>query len=118
MVSLPQIIKLVKKYRLEFFLSLFLAVVWLASAITVLEEKKVNRLWETRRDKEVKLEKLVELSIQYPDYRDLLYLLVIAQSELGNNDAAKEALKRAKYLDPNNEMLIEIANNLGISLSD
>ena len=76
------------------------------------------RLWEIRKNKELTLEKLVELSIQYPDYRDLLYRLAISQSELGNDEATKEAFSRAGYLDPNNEMLTEIANNLGISLSD
>ena len=65
-----------------------------------------------------RLEKLVELSIQYPDYRDLLYRLAISQSELGNDTAAKEALNRARYLDPNNETLIKIAGSLNISLSN
>ena len=99
-------------------MSFLLIVVWLASTITVLEEKRVNKLWEIRRNKEAILEKLVELSIQYPDYRDLLYRLSISQSELGNDDAAKEALNRARYLDPNNETLIKIADSLNISLSD
>ena len=107
-----------KVRRLEVVISVLLIIVWLASAITVLEEKRVNKLWEIRHDKEVKLEKLVELSIQHPDYRDLLYRLAISQSELGNDDAAKEALNRARYLDPNNEILIIIAGSLGIPLSN
>ena len=115
---MAEIKKIIKKNRLTIIVSLLLIIIFVASAATTLKEKRVNKLWEIHRDKETKLEKLIELSIQYPDYRDLLYRLAIAQSELGNDDAAKEALKRAKYLDPNNEMLIEIANNLGISLSN
>lgn len=111
------LVRLMKARRIEVFISGLLIAVWLASAITVLEEKRVNKLWEIRRDKEVKLENLVELSIQYPDYRDILYRLAISQSELGNDDAAKEAFGRARYLDPNNEILTKIAKTLSISLS-
>lgn len=115
---MAEIIKIIKKNRLTVIISCLSIIVFLASVTTTLEEKRVNKLWEIHRDKEVKLEKLVELSIQYPDYRDLLYRLAVSQSELGNNDAAKEALNRARYLDPNNETLIKIANGLNITLSN
>jgi tetratricopeptide (TPR) repeat protein len=115
---MAEIKKLIKKNKLTVILAILLVISFLASTITVLEEKRVTQLWEIRRDKEAMLEKLVELSIQYPDYRDLLYRLAISQSELGNDDAAKEALNRARYLDPNNETLIKIAGSLNISLSD
>ena len=115
---MAEIKKNIQKNRLTVIVGLLLIIIFMASAATSLEEKRVTKLWEIRRNKEAVLEKLVELSIQYPDYRDLLYRLAISQSELGNDDAAKEALNRARYLDPNNEMLTEIANNLGISLSN
>ena len=115
---MAEIKKNIQKNRLTIIVSLLLIIIFVASATTTLEEKRVNKLWEIRRDKEAMLEKLVELSIQYPDYRDLLYHLAISQSELGNDDAAKEALNRARYLDPNNETLIKIAGSLNISLSD
>ena len=115
---MAEIIKIIKKNRLTVIVSCLSIIVFLASVATALEERRVNKLWEIRRDKEAMLEKLVELSIQYPDYRDLLYRLAISQSELGNEDAAGEALNRARYLDPNNETLIKIAGSLNISLSD
>lgn len=115
---MAEIKKIIKKNRLTVIVSLLLIIIFLASMATALEERRINKLWEIHRDKEVKLEKLVELSIQYPDYRDLLYRLAVSQSELGNDDAAKEALNRAGYLDPNNETLIKIAGALGISLSN
>ena len=114
---MAEIKKIIKKNRLTVVLILLLIITSMASLVTTLEEKRVMQLWEIRRDKETMLEKLVELSIQYPDYRDLLYRLAISQSELGNDDAAKEALNRARYLDPNNETLIKIADTLAISLS-
>jgi len=115
---MAEIKKIIKKNRLTIIISLLLIIIFVASAATTLEEKRVNKLWEIHRDKETKLEKLIELSIQYPDYRDLLYRLAISQSELGNDNAAKDALIRAGYLDPNNEILLKIADNLGIPLSD
>lgn len=115
---MAEIKKIIKKNRLTVILSCLAIIIFMSSVATTLEEKRVNRLWEIHREKETRLEKLVELSIQYPDYRDLLYRLAISQSELGNNDAAKEALVRARYLDPNNETLIKIAGALGISLSN
>ena len=115
---MAEIKKNIQKNRLTVIVSCLSIIVFLASVATALEERRVNKLWEIRRDKEAMLEKLVELSIQYPDYRDLLYRLAISQSELGNDDAAKEALNRARYLDPNNETLIKIAGSLNISLSD
>ncbi len=115
---MAEIIKILKQNRLAVILALLLAVTLTASLATALEEKRVARLWEIRRDKEAMLETLVELSIQYPDYRDLLYRLAVSQSELGNDEAAREALNRAKYLDPNNEILVKIAGSLNISLSD
>lgn len=114
---MAEIIKIIKKNRLTVAISCLSIIVFMASAATTLEEKRINKLWEIHRGKTSRLEKLVELSIQYPDYRDLLYSLAISQSELGNNNAAKEALGRAKYLDPNNETLIKIADTLAISLS-
>lgn len=109
---------IIQRNRLAATISCLSIIFFLSSAATILEEKRIDRLWEIRRGKEAGLEKLVELSIQYPDYRDLLYRLATSQSELGNNNAAKEALDRAKYLDPNNEILIKIAKGLNISLSN
>lgn len=110
--------KIIQRNRLTAIISCLSIAFFLASTATTLEEKRVNGLWEIHREKTARLEKLVELSIQYPDYRDLLYRLAISQSELGNNDAAKEALNRAKYLDPNNEALKTIAGALSIYVSE
>lgn len=115
---MAEIKKIISENRLMVIVSFLSIIVFMASAATALEERRINKLWEIRRDKEAKLEKLVELSIQYPDYRDLLYRLAISQSELGNDEAAKQALNRARYLDPNNEILPKIANSLNISLSN
>ncbi len=115
---MAEIIKIIKKNRLTVIVSCLSIIAFLASAATTLEEIRIYKLWEIHRDKETKLEKLVELSIQYPDYRDLLFRLTISQSELGNDTAAKEALNRARYLDPNNEILSKIAKSLNISLSN
>jgi hypothetical protein len=114
---MAEIKKIIKKNRQTVVLILLLVITSMASLVTNLEEKRVMQLWEIRRDKEAKLEKLVELSIQYPDYRDLLYRLAISQSELGNDEAVKDALSRTGYLDPNNEALSKIAGALSISLS-
>lgn len=115
---MAEIKKIIQRNRLAATISCLLIIFFLSSAATILEEKRIDRLWEIRRGKEAGLEKLVELSIQYPDYRDLLYRLAVSQYELGNNEEAKEALSRARYLDPNSEALIQIAKTLNISLSN
>lgn len=115
---MAEIKKIIQRNRLAATISCLSIIFFLSSAAVILEEKRIDRLWEIRRDKEAKLEKLVELSIQYPDYRDLLYRLAVSQYELGNNEEAKDALLRAKYLDPNNEILRTIANGLSISVSE
>ena len=115
---MAEIKKIIQKNRLAIVVCFLLIIIFIASVATTFEEKRIIKLWEIHREKEILLEKLVELSIQYPDYRDLLYRLAISQSELGNDEAAKDALNRARYLDPNNETLIEIAGNLNIPLSD
>lgn len=115
---MAEIKKNISRNRLTVAISSLSIIVFMASVATTLEERRVNKLWEIRREKEATLEKLVELSIQYPDYRDLLYRLSISQSELGNDTATKEALSLARYLDPNNEILIKIADSLNISLSN
>lgn len=111
---MAEIIKIIQKNLLMVIIFSFLIIIFLASAATILEEKRVNKLWEIHSEKEARLEKLVELSIQYPDYRDLLYRLGIAQWELGNNQTAKDALDRAKYLDPNNPTIANINAALAI----
>lgn len=91
-----------KRYKNELFAGalFFLASI---SSLWVFElNRALEKQWQIRREKEVELQKLVDLSIQYPDYRDLLSRLGVAQWELGNDQAAKDALNRAKYLDPNN----------------
>lgn len=94
--------------------AIIFSAVTMASLITVFNDYKIKKAWETRQEKEIKLNELIDLSIKYPDSRDLLYRLAIAQWELGNNDAAKEALDRARYLDPNNPAVARINAVLAI----
>lgn len=114
---MAEIIKVIKGNRLTAIISFLSIIVFLASMATTLEERRINKLWEIHREKTSRLEKLVELSIQYPDYRDLLYRLAISQYELGNNEGAKDALLRAKYLDPNNGTLSQAFQDLLVDLS-
>lgn len=72
----------------------------IASIMLEREQQQVQALWRLRREKEVRVNQLVDLSIKYPDWRDLLLRLAIAQWELGNDQAASDALNRANYLDP------------------
>ena len=89
---MAEIIKIIRKNRLTVAISCLSIIVFMASAATTLEEKRINKLWEIRREKTSRLEKLVELSIQYPDYRDF-YRLAILNMNWENDTAAKEALK-------------------------
>lgn len=85
-----------------------------SSTLVVQEERRVERLWEEMREKEAEVERLTELASAYPDYRDLLYRLAVLQWELGNKQAAEEALGRARYLDPNNERVKLLYMSLGL----
>lgn len=114
---MAEIKKIIQRNRLAATVSCLSIIFFLSSAATILEEKRIDGLWEIRRGKEAGLEKLAELSIQYPDYRDLLYRLAVSQYELGNNEEAKDALLRAKYLDPNNETFNQAHRTLLIDLS-
>lgn len=96
------------RYKNELFAGalFFLASI---SSLWVFElNRALEKQWQIRREKEVELQKLVDLSIQYPDYRDLLSRLGVAQWELGNDQTAKDAFDRAKYLDPNNPAVTNI----------
>lgn len=108
---------LVKQRRVELALFVFLLAGLVSSIKVVVEQKRVENLLRIRAEKEAERDKLMEMSIKYPDYRDLLYRLAAAQWELGNEEAAREALTRAEYLDPNNPMLINIVKTLGLDYS-
>lgn len=97
-----------KVRKLEVFISILLIAGLVSSIKVAVEQKRVENLLRIRAEKVEKRNKLVELSIKYPDYRDLLYRLAVIQWELGNDEAAKEALAKAEYLDPNNEELERI----------
>ncbi len=105
MQQLPwkRVLHLMKVRKLEIFISVLLTAGVVSSIKVAAEQKRVEELQRIRIEKEAERDKLVELSIKYPDYRDLLYRLAVVQWELGNEAAAKEALARAEYLDPNNE---------------
>lgn len=103
---------LLKRRRLELMLVVFLIVGLVSSIKVAVEQKRVENLLLIRAEKEIERDKLVELAIKYPDYRDLLYRLAAVQWELGNQEAAKEALGRAEYLDPNNPKLLELKQKL------
>lgn len=82
-----------------------------ASIITMAEDKKTEELWEERERIETETKRLAEMTIQYPNYRDLLYKLGEKQWQIGNIEAAKKAWEEAEYLDPNNEALSRIDPN-------
>ena len=86
-----------------FICALFLAGT-LSSLLTEKDTRRVEILWDQRRQKEAEVKQLAELSLKYPDYRDLLYQLTALEWELGNIDSAQESLAKAKYLDPNNQI--------------
>lgn len=79
-----------------------------SSVITMLQDNRIKNLWEERKRIETETRRLAEMSIQYPDYRDLLYKLGVKQWQLENKRAAKEAWERAEYLDPNSRAVREI----------
>lgn len=97
-----------KQYKNELFAGTLLFLAFTSSVWVFQSNKSLAKQWEIRRAKEEEVNKLVDLSIQYPDYRDLLYRLGIAQWELGNDDAARDALDRARYLDPNNPAVARV----------
>jgi len=113
-----RLIHLMKVRKLEVFIFVLLTAGAVSSIKVAVEQKRIEELQKIKIEKEAERDKLVEMSIKYPDYRDLLYRLAVSQYELGNDEAAKEVLNRARYLDPNNENLITIAGRLNISLSD
>jgi len=104
-----KVLHLMKVRKLEVFISVLLIAGTVSSIKVAAEQKRVEELARIRVEKEVERDRLVELSIKYPDYRDLLYRLAAVQWELGNEEAAKEALARAEYLDPNNPALGEFS---------
>lgn len=104
----PTILKLhkfVKKWKQELMIGILVSSVFTASWITFREQKNVQKIIERRDEKEQKLGELRTLVTQYPDSRDLLYRLGIAEWELGNEQEATAAIDRARYLDPNNSVL-------------
>jgi hypothetical protein len=105
MKSWKGLLHLMKVRKLEIFIAVLLAVGVVSSIKVAMEQRRIEELARIRIEKEAERDKLAELSIKYPDYRDLWYRLAAAQWELGNEEAAKEALIKAKYLDPNNEQL-------------
>jgi len=46
-----------------------------------------------------------QILIERPDYRDGWIQLAAIYNQLGNKDKAKEALKNAKNIDPNNQLI-------------
>ena len=104
------LIHLMKVRKLEIFISVLLMAGTISSIKVTLEQKRIAQLQRIRVEKEIERDKLVELSIKYPDYRNLLYRLAAAQWGLGNVEEAKEAVARAEYLDPNNPMLKELSS--------
>jgi len=106
------LIHLMKVRKLEIFISILLMAGAVSSIKVAVEQKRIEEMARIRVEKEAETDKLAELSIKYPDYRDLLYRLAAAQWELGNVEAAKEALARAEYLDPNNPKLSELKQRI------
>lgn len=107
-----RMLHLMKARKLEFFISFLLIAGTVSSIKVAVEQKRMEDLLRIRAEKEAERDKLAEMSIKYPDWRDLLYRLAVAERELGNQGAAKEALDRAEYLDPNNPKLLELKQKL------
>ncbi len=99
-----------KVRKLEIFISVLLAAGVVSSIKVAAQQRRIEELTRIRIEKEAERDKLIEMSIKYPDWRDLLYRLAVLQWELGNEAAAKEALARAQYLDPNNPALEELSS--------
>lgn len=97
-----------KKYKNEFLVGILLFFTLISSIFTSYRYNQRAAKWALRQQKEQELQHLIDLSNQYPDYRDLLYQLAITQWELGNDQEAANALSRAQYLDPNNPQLTEL----------
>lgn len=109
---------LMKVRKLEVFISILLITGIVSSIKVVVDQKEIENLLRIRAEKEAERDKLAEMSIMYPDYRDLLYRLAATQWELGNDDAAKEALGKAEYLDPNNKELKKLNELMNEGLQD
>lgn len=108
MKSWKSLVHLMKVKKLEVFILILLIAGVVSSIKVTIEQKGIEELRRIRIEREAEKDNLVELSIKYPDYRDLLYRLAVVQWELENDEAAKEALTRAEYLDPNNPKLSEL----------
>lgn len=107
-----------KVRKLEIFISILLIAGLVSSIKVTVEQKRIENLVRIRAEKEAERDRLVELAIKYPDYRDLLYRLAAAQWELGNQEAARAAMERAEYLDPNNEELKKLNEFMNGGLPD
>lgn len=103
MFILNRIALFIKTNRKEIFISALFLAAMLSSLLTEKDRKRVENLWDQRRQKETEVKQLAELSLKYPDYRDLLYRLTVLEWELGDVDSARDTLNKAKYLDPNNQ---------------
>lgn len=112
------LLHLMKVRKLEIFISVVLIAGIVSSIKVAAEQKRVEDLLRIRAEKEVERDKLVEMATKYPDWRDLLYRLAAAEWELGDREAAKEALTRASYLDPNNEELKKLNELMNQGLQD
>lgn len=99
-----------KKYKNELAAGALLFFSFISSVFVFESNQSLAQQWKNRREKDQEIQKLIDLSIQYPDSRDLLYRLGIAQWEIGNNQAAKDALNRAQYVDPNNPIAKSLQN--------
>lgn len=92
---------------------IILVIVGIVSSVLVRqEERRVEGLWQERRQIEAEAQRLVELSKEYPDYRDLLYRLAVLEWELGNEEEARETLQEARRLDPNNPVLKQVEESI------
>ena len=78
-----------------------------ASGITFARDKKAERLASERLELETKIEKLTKLATEYPNYPDLLLRLGKLEWEAGNKEAAKKVWEKAKYLNPNSQIIRE-----------
>jgi len=99
-----------KTDRLKFFLSifLFLTTFLLVQLENQKREQKILGL-ETRlkADQEI-ITAWEQILDERPDYRDGWIRLTIAYYQTGNLDKAQETLKKAKELDPTNEIVLNL----------
>lgn len=103
-------------WKAEIFTGALVVIGLVSSLVTTVSGRFAESISGQRDAKEASLRNLVELSLQYPDSRDILTRLGVVQWELGNEQTAKSALSSAWYLDPTNSTISDLAKSLNLAV--